>query len=132
MKSVRFLRVVLACGNFRLIYDKDQETLWLGGDGRKPKDQETFEISGPIELFGFGSGEFGEGPTAKDVMSDVQGRWLGYKVQAPSEECILEPDRRLPEHVRNSDIFGKAWQLYLLWCVCSLRDGIVCVSCKGY
>ncbi|CAK9059568.1 Uncharacterized protein SCF082_LOCUS31538 [Durusdinium trenchii] len=100
--------LALSCGNYRLIYDKGQDTLWLGAEDPKKKDVESIEVSGPCELFGFGSGDFAEGPEAADIMSDVTGRWLCYKVTSCTDECILEVDKRLPDHIRKSDVFGKA------------------------
>lgn len=98
---------MLACGNFKLVYDEDQENLWIAaGDGKK---KETFEITGPSELFGFGSGDFLDGPAARDVQSDLSGRWVGFKLSLGTENCILEADRRLPDHIRKMDIFGKAF-----------------------
>eukprot|EP00435_Cladocopium_sp_Y103_P053758 s494_g17.t1 len=95
----------LSCGAFRLVYDPQQDSLWICGNDSKKRD--SFEVKGPVELFGFGSGDFVEGPEAQDVQSDVTGRWLGYKVALASEFCILEPDRRLPQHIRALDIWGK-------------------------
>ena len=102
------LRIVLTCGSFRLIYDQENENLWLGSDGKKPADKDSFEVSGPAELFGVGAGEYAEGPAAKDIMSDVQGRWFAFNVRSEMEECIIEADKRLAEHIRSSSIFGKA------------------------
>lgn len=104
------LRLVLNCGTFKLVYDSDQDILWAGAADGKKKD--TFEAKGPLELFGFGSGDFLEGPDAKDVQQDLTGRWLTFKLESGSEHCILEADRRLPDHVKKMDIFGKASQCY--------------------
>ncbi len=83
--------------------------MWItAGDGRK---RDTFEAKGPLELFGFGSGDFAEGPNARDIQSDLTGRWLGFNITSQDELCILEPDRRLPDHIRKMDFFGKASQL---------------------
>jgi len=73
----------------------------------KKRDRETFEVKGPCELFGFGSGDFVEGPEAKDVQSDTTGRWFSFLVKDDSDLCILEADKRLPDHIRKMDIFGK-------------------------
>ena len=104
------------------MYDSQQESLWIcGNDNRK----ESFQVKGPIELFGFGSGDFVEGPEAMDVQSDVTGRWLGYKIALASEFCILEPDRRLPQHMKALDIWGKVlgykWPPFF----CDKRLGII-------
>ncbi|CAK9023126.1 Uncharacterized protein SCF082_LOCUS16076 [Durusdinium trenchii] len=99
-------KLALACGSFKLIYDLKQEVLWaVACDGKKRSD--SFEMKGPCELFGFGSGDFCEGPDAKDVQSDLSGRWVSFKVNSGDELCILEPDRRLPDHIRKMDLFGK-------------------------
>lgn len=106
------LRLALACGSFKLIYDLKQEVLWaVACDGKKRSD--SFEMKGPCELFGFGSGDFCEGPDAKDVQSDLSGRWVSFKVNSGDELCILEPDRRLPDHIRKMDLFGKVFWYYL-------------------
>ena len=105
----------LSCGTFGLIYDLDKDTLWLGADG-KTKEKESFEISGPLELFGFGSGDYAEGPEATDIMSDVQSRWLCFRIASEREEMILEADKRLPEHIRKSDISGRVLQLHVASC----------------
>ena len=98
------LRHILPCGTFKLIYDCDQDVLWVLSEGKK---KDSFEVKGPVELFGFGSGDFLEGPAARDVQSDLGGRWVTFKVTSGSESCILEPDRRLPDHIKKMDIFGK-------------------------
>ena len=103
------LRHVLACGSFKLVYDLDQEILWVAAAEGKKK--ESFEVKGPCELFGFGSGDYLEGPAARDVQSDLTGRWISFKLTSGEEWCILEADRRLPDHIKKMDIFGKAlWQ----------------------
>ena len=89
-----------------MVYDKDEEALWI-----KPHEQrssESIEVKGPQELFGFGSGNFAEGAEAKDVMSDLGGRWVSFNVTSGEEMCILESDRRLPDSVKKADIFQKA------------------------
>lgn len=98
-------RLCLSCGTFRLVYDKELGDLWICPDGRK-KDL-SVEAKGPAELFGFGSGQFAEGPEAKDIMSDIGGRWLCFNISSGNEHCIIESDKRLPEHIRGSDVFGK-------------------------
>ena len=100
------LRLVLACGNVRFVYDCKEDNLWICGNDSKKK--ETFEVKGPLEVFGFGSGDFVEGPEASDVQSDVTGRWIAFKISLPSELCILKADRRLPQHIRSLDMFNKA------------------------
>ena len=110
-------RHVLGCGTFRLVYDGDQEVLWIGAAEGKKKD--SFEAKGPLEVFGFRSGDFLEGPNAKDVQVDLTGRWLSFAISSTSDYCILEADRRLPDHIKKIDIFGKVCWLdcwnHFLW-----------------
>ena len=71
-----------------------------------------------------------KGQNAKDVQSDLTGRWVSYNISSSDDYCILEPDRRLPEHIRKLDVFGKVpgynkiqHQLvcaFFLECFCSL------------
>lgn len=99
------LRLCLTCGTCRLIYDVKEDALWIAGTENKKRD--VFEVQAPLELFGFGSGDYVEGPEATDVQSDVSGRWISFKVGESSELCVLEADKRLPQHIRSLDIFGK-------------------------
>ena len=34
-------------------------------------------------------------------------RWFSFQVKDDQELCILESDKRLPDHIRKMDIFGK-------------------------
>jgi hypothetical protein len=99
------LRLCLTCGTCRLIYDVKEDALWIAGTENKKRD--VFEVQAPLELFGFGAGDYVEGPEAADVQSDVSGRWISFKVGESSELCVLEADKRLPQHIRSLDIFGK-------------------------
>ena len=100
---------MLNCGNFRLVYDLQEETLFLGVDEKVTRKTGSIQV-GPTEIFGFGSGEFAEGPEATDIMSDVAGRWINYKLGSDSDLLIAESDKRLADHIRSCDIFGKvAW-----------------------
>ena len=47
------------------------------------------------------------GPECSDVTSDTAGRWIVFNIKNGAEECILEADRRLSEHVKKADIYGK-------------------------
>lgn len=108
-----FLRIALSCGTFGLIYDRDQESLFLHLEEKTAKKNASLEIA-LSELFGFGSGEYAEGPEAGDIMSDVAGRWLNFKLASGSESFIAEADKRLADHIRSSDLFGKvSW--FLNW-----------------
>ena len=102
-----FFRLVLSCGTFRLIYDGQAESLFLALESSKKNA--SLEI-GPAELFGFGSGDYAEGPEANDIMSDLGGRWVAFKLSSEEECFVAEADKRLADHVRSCDIFGKvAW-----------------------
>lgn len=94
--------MVLPCGNFKLIYDKEADQLWPCTDDKKGKSTAV----GPAELFSFGSGGFASGPEATDVMSDSSGRWINFALQSDKDLCIVEADRRLSEHIKKADIFG--------------------------
>ena len=51
-----------------------------------------------------------------DIMSDVAGRWLNFKLASGSESFIAEADKRLADHIRSSDLFGKvSW--FLNWLI---------------
>eukprot|EP00435_Cladocopium_sp_Y103_P070852 s13_g36.t1 len=71
-------KLCLTCGTCRLVYDIKEDALWIAGSENKRR--ETFEVQAPLELFGFGSGDYVEGPEASDVQSDVTGRWISFKV----------------------------------------------------
>ena len=71
------------------------------------KKNASYEVT-PCELFGFGSGEYAEGPEANDIMGDISGRWVNFLLTSDCEKVIAEPDKRLPDHIKSSDIFGKA------------------------
>ena len=47
-------RVTLAAGNFKLVLDKKEDTLWLAPE----KAGQQVEVPAYAELFGFGSGEY--------------------------------------------------------------------------
>ena len=93
------------------MYDVQEQSLYIGleikSKSKKQDAQAAAEIQ-PLELFGFGSGDFAEGPEAGDIMGDITGRWVSYALGASSEQVILEVDKRLPDHIRKCDIFGKA------------------------
>ena len=102
-------RLILSCGTYRLIYDMQAESLFVALE--PSKKNASLEV-GPAELFGFGSGDFAEGPEASDIMSDLGGRWVAYKLSSDEECFVAEADKRLADHVRSCDVFGKvAWLL---------------------
>lgn len=110
---------MLSCGTFRLVYDVQQESLFLAVEEKTAKKQATLEVT-MTELFGFGSGEFAEGPEACDIMGDSAGRWVAYKLSSDSDFLIVEQDKRLPDHIKSCDIFGKVSGLKLI-VLCWLR-----------
>ena len=103
LKSALF-RLVLNCGTYRLIYDGQAESLFVALE--PSKKNASLEI-GPTELFGFGSGDYAEGPEASDIMSDLGGRWVAFKLSSEEECFVAEADKRLADHVRSCDLFGK-------------------------
>ena len=66
------------------------------------------------ELCSFGSGEYVKEAEAKDVMTDVGGRWISYDLTGPACDhyAILEHSRKLPERLREQDWFNK---VTLIW-----------------
>lgn len=69
---------------------------------------ENYTVPAGEELFGFGSGEFLKGAEAKDVMSDCEARWLVFDLSKDGARVIMEHSRKLPEHLRELDLFNKA------------------------
>ena len=67
-----------------------------------------------LEMFSFGSGDFLRGTEAHDVMSDgtSSGRWIPYNMSGPASQtmCLLEEDRKLPDHFKSIDVFNTATQ----------------------
>ena len=91
------------CGDVTLYYDADDNTLWVGSEricGIPPK----------TEWLGFGSGNFVDGPTAKDVLSDANGRWYRYTLAGPLSDVIVifECDRKLPDELKSLPIWNQA------------------------
>ena len=98
----------MPCGSFRLVFDENEETLYLAADEKSAaKSGGSVEVS-CSELFGFGSGDFAEGTEAQDIMSDAAGRWINYQLTNDAELCIVEPDKRLPDHIKKLDTLSKA------------------------
>lgn len=71
---------------------------------------EDYVVAMHEELCSFGSGDYVKEAEAKDVMSDVGGRWLAFDLTGPAsvQFAILEHSRKLPEHLREQDWFNKA------------------------
>ena len=55
------LRVTLACGIFKMCFDKKEDTLWIGPE----KPGVPAEAPSLSELFGFGSGDFALGTESR-------------------------------------------------------------------
>ncbi|CAE7240032.1 unnamed protein product [Symbiodinium sp. CCMP2592] len=106
-----------ACGDVTLYYDTEENTLWVGSDricGIPPK----------AEWFGFGAGDFLDGPTAKDIVSDSNGRWYVYSLSGPLADTIVifESDRKLSEELKALPVWNQA---------VSLKEFLVAMEDKG-
>ncbi|CAK8995879.1 Uncharacterized protein SCF082_LOCUS4551 [Durusdinium trenchii] len=86
-------RTTLQCGDFALTLGSD-ESLWVGSGEETTVEEKT-------ELWGFGSGDFEKGSSAKDIMSDAASRWVLYALTNSSDIVILEKGRRTPEHLED-------------------------------
>ena len=102
--GIEHIRLIeTTCGDVTLYYDADDNTLWVGSEricGIPPK----------TEWLGFGSGNFVDGPTAKDVLSDANGRWYRYTLAGPLSDVIVifECDRKLPDELKSLPIWNQA------------------------
>ncbi|CAE7539539.1 unnamed protein product [Symbiodinium sp. CCMP2592] len=105
------------CGDVSLYYDSDDNSLWVGSD-------RICGIAAKTEWLGFGSGNFVDGPTAKDVLSDANGRWYRYSLAGPMSDVIVifESDRKLPEELKSLPIWNQA---------VSLKEFLVTMEDKG-
>ena len=79
--------------------------MFLALDEKAAKKHSSLEI-GPAELFGFGSGDFAEGPEANDIMGDVGGRWFACKLLSEADSLIAEGD----EAARSCAFLRYLWQ----------------------
>ncbi|CAJ1461056.1 unnamed protein product [Effrenium voratum] len=86
-------RITLACGQFSLSWAPDAQALHAFSD-------KQVTVASLTELFGFGSGDFVQSGEADDVMSDVRGKRWEFNLTNPDCLAILEPDRKLPDHLR--------------------------------
>jgi len=70
---------------------------WLSGHSANPSSC----IYGTLWLVSKG--------TARDVMSDCgdSGCWLPFLVKDGTQKCIIELDRRAPDHVKSADFYNK-------------------------
>lgn len=109
MLWIEHLRILeTTCGDVSLFYDTDENSLWVGGD-------RICGIPARAEWLGFGSGNFVEGSTAKDVLSDAAGRWYRFALDGPMSHvfAIFEYDRKLPEELKALSIWNQAARLTL-------------------
>ena len=102
-------RITLACGQFSLSWAPDAQALHAFSD-------KQVTVASLTELFGFGSGDFVQSGEADDVMSDVRGKRWEFNLTNPDCLAILEPDRKLPDHLRGVGALNKA-KLMLLICI---------------
>ena len=88
-------------GDFSLFYVPAESALFVGGD-------KSGDYPSNMELFGFGSGELVDGATAQHVLSDEAGRFFRVQLQGLNQPAIFEPDRKLPQEIKNLAIWNKA------------------------
>ena len=88
--------------DFSMLYDLDESSLWINSD-------RIANIASNTEFFGFGSGDFADGATANDVLSDPTGRWFRYSLAGSVKDAmiIVECDRKLPEDVKNLAVWNR-------------------------
>ncbi|CAE7444482.1 unnamed protein product [Symbiodinium sp. CCMP2456] len=111
---IEFIRLLEStCGDVNLYYDPDENTLWVGSD-------RICGIPAKTEWLGFGSGNFVDGPTAKDVLSDGNGRWYRYSLAGPLSDVfvIFESDRKLSDDLKSLPVV-------------SLKEFLVAMEDKG-
>ena len=90
-------------GDCVLFYDVDDDSMWVGGE-------KIVTVGPDHEWLGFGSGDFVEGATAKDVLQDSSGRWYRYCLSGSTSDIILifEADRALSDELKNLQVWNKA------------------------
>ncbi|CAE7339927.1 unnamed protein product, partial [Symbiodinium sp. CCMP2456] len=100
---------LIECGmtDFTMLYDMEEASLWINSD-------RITNIPSNMEFFGFGSGDFADGATANDVLSDPNGRWFRYCLTGSIKDIqvIVECDRKLPEEVKDLAIWNKVASLH--------------------
>ncbi|CAE7214672.1 unnamed protein product, partial [Symbiodinium sp. CCMP2456] len=89
-------------GDYSLLYDPDDASLWVHSD-------KIASIPANTEWLGFGSGDFADGATANDILSDPSGRWFRYGLGGPMKDVLIiaECDRTLPDEVKNLTVWNK-------------------------
>ena len=85
-----------------MLYDVDEASLWV-------HSEKIAAIPANSEWMGFGSGDFADGATANDVLSDPSGRWFRYGLTGPMRDImiIVEVDRTLPEELKQLSVWNK-------------------------
>ncbi|CAE7775676.1 unnamed protein product [Symbiodinium sp. CCMP2592] len=103
--------------DFCMLYDVDDASLWIHSD-------RITNVPSNMEFFGFGSGDFADGATANDVLSDPSGRWFRYSLAGSMKDLlvIVECDRKLPEEVKSRAIWNK---------VMTMKDFLVALEDAG-
>ncbi|OLP75981.1 hypothetical protein AK812_SmicGene44142 [Symbiodinium microadriaticum] len=121
--ELRLLECVMT--DFSMLYDLDEASLWINSD-------RITNIPSNMEFFGFGSGDFADGATANDVLSDPNGRWFRYCLTGPVKDLlvIVECDRKLPEEVKGLAIWNKVTTLKRL--LVDLEDAGELVTIMGH
>lgn len=89
-------------GDYTLLCDLEDASLWV-------HSEKIAAIPLNTELLGFGSGDFADGATANDVLSDPSGRWFRYALTGPSKDVrvIVGCDRTLPEDLKHLPVWNK-------------------------
>ncbi|CAE7786127.1 unnamed protein product [Symbiodinium microadriaticum] len=93
-------------GDYSLLYDPDDASLWV-------HSEKISSIAANTEWMGFGSGDFADGATANDVLSDPGGRWFRYALTGPMKDVFIIPecDRTLPDELKNLTVWNKVQSL---------------------
>ncbi|CAE7518553.1 unnamed protein product, partial [Symbiodinium natans] len=97
----------LKCGAFTLTWTTDEGKMFIHAD-------EQCTVKAGTELFGFGNGEFATDTTATDVMSDQMGKWIAFDLAGTDVFLVLEPDTKLPDHLKDLPVLGKAARLNII------------------
>ncbi|CAK9088334.1 Uncharacterized protein SCF082_LOCUS41712 [Durusdinium trenchii] len=66
-------KATLSCGSFRLVLDKDGDSVWIAPE---KKGESDVTVAGPVELCGFGSGDFATGPESQMNLERVIFFWF--------------------------------------------------------
>ncbi|CAL1155555.1 unnamed protein product, partial [Cladocopium goreaui] len=107
MDSKHSERIQLTAAQYSLSLCDDGDSLWISATST------AYTVPSLAELFGFGSGDYAKDSEGADVMSDTSdtGRWLLYKFTEPSENVILEKQRKTPEHLESASFWNQVMPL---------------------